>query len=118
RLLACAERQSARGGGDAEGDPCAGKPSGGAEQSPGCREGASVDEASARGRARREAYRGDADLLPLPFGALAEAEDEQSDGAAAARSQAADQSGGRVPGRTLCSDARRCSAAARVSHEL
>ena len=49
---------------------------------------------------------------------LAEAEYEQSDGAAAARSQAADQSGGRVPGQTRCSDARRCSAAARVSYEL
>src|SRR5690606_25131984 len=49
---------------------------------------------------------------------LAEAEYEQSDGAAAARSQAADQSGGRGPGQTRCSDARRCSAAARVSYDL
>src|SRR5690606_21015944 len=81
-------------------------------------QGTADDEAPSRRRAHRAAHRRDADLLQLPVRTLAQAENEQPDGAAVARGAAPNESRWRIPGWAIGFDARGGKAAARVSDEL
>ena len=98
---ACAAKESAPGGRHAQGDPRPGEPSGSTCQSPGRDREVEDDEAGCSGGARGKRDRGDADLLLVSLAALDQVENQQSDGTIVTRGAPANQSGRRLPGRSI-----------------
>ena len=95
------QREGEAGIADAKGDPCPGKLGGGGAQGAGSGSGIQGDAAAEGLGLGGGCHRGDADMLPIPPGALDTDSDEQSPGTDHAGDPEADTRSGSVSSRQL-----------------